>query len=352
MTTPDTIKSDKVIWGLLGKNRGDSSQVEVLCQALGKEFGVEPVFKKLTCIKRFVVPNIFRRPSLNILSKADKQKLAPEWPDIIVGSGRKTVAVARWVKQQSGNKTKLVWIGRPKAPLEWFDLAITTPQYGLPEGPNIYQLPLPLVPHKTVVSALHRWQDLPRPWIGVLVGGARFPVQMDDHCIGQLGHCITAACEASGGTALVSTSPRTGRETGEKLQSLVPSGSDFYLWQKDGENPYQAILSNADRFIVTGDSASMMGEACHMGKPVEVFPLQRSSLWPRWGASNGFIAWLIAKGVLAPPRDISAIHDLLLERGLADVYGRKNRNGQVEEGCYNQDTELSVIVARVGKFMS
>ena len=351
MTKSDPKTSEKVIWGLLGKNRGDSSQVEMLCQALGKELGAAPVFKKLLCIKRFVAPNIFRHPSLDILSETDKQKLTPEWPDIIVGSGRKSVAVARWVKQQSGNKSKLVWIGRPKAPLDWFDLVITTPQYGLPDGPNIHQMPLPLVLENQTVAALDQWQDLPRPWIGVLVGGARFPVQMDDHCIGQLGHCITAAGEQTGGTSLVSTSPRTGRETGEKLQSLVPSSSVCYLWKKDGENPHQAILSNADRFIVTGDSASMMAEACHTGKPVEVFALQRSALWPRWRVGTGFVSWLVTKGILAPPRDVSAIHDVLLKQGMAGVYGRETVNAAGQKDRHRQGDELSEIVGRVCEFV-
>ena len=339
--------SRKVIWGLTGKNKGDNVQVEVLCQAFGAQLGAEPVFKNLTCIKRFVAPNIFRGANLNILSATDRDKLKPQWPDIIIGAGRKSVGVARWVKKQSGNRARLVWIGRPKAPLEWFDLVISTPQYGLPDAANVYKLALPLVPQTPMVSMPEKWADLPRPWIGVLVGGANFPLKLDEAGVSQLADCIAGLQKKHGGTCLISTSPRTGNEAGEELRLRAPEGSVIYLWQKAGENPYQAILSNADRFIVTGDSATMMAEACRTGKPVEVFGLERSPLWPRWQATNEILAWLVAKGVLAPPRDVAEIHETLSRLGMAEIYGHKNPDASVCTQQQGQEQSLADIIARV-----
>ncbi len=338
---------ERIIWGLLGKNKGDNTQIEVLCHALGTSLGVVPDFKNLTCKHRFVAPNILRGINLSILSNTDKDKLKAEWPDVLIGSGRKHVAVARWVQEQSGNRIRLVWIGRPKAPLHWFDLVVSTPQYGLPNAPNVYKLPLPLVPDVGKVSALTQWAKLPRPWTGVLVGGANFPLLLGTETIEQLGNCISEIQKKHGGTCLISTSPRTGSDVAKKLRPLVPDNSEFFLWKKNGENPHQAILSCADRFIVTGDSATLMAEACATGKPVELFALKRSVFWPRWGARNGLLAWLVTKGILAPPRDVSAIYDVLAEQAIVNIYSNGEDQGQSPVGQQRQGQMLSEIIGKV-----
>src|SRR5581483_2108548 len=46
----------------------------------------------------------------------------------------------------------------------------------------------------------------------------------------------------------------------------------FYRWRPaDPDNPYFGYLAVADAFIVTGDSMSMLAEACSTGRPVHVF---------------------------------------------------------------------------------
>jgi mitochondrial fission protein ELM1 len=349
------MKTDgRVIWGLLGKNKGDNTQIEVLCHALGMSLGVVPDFKNLPCKHRFVAPNILRGTNLSILSRTDRDKLKAEWPDVLIGSGRKHVTVARWVQKQSKNRTRLVWIGRPKAPLDWFDLVVSTPQYGLPTAPNIYKLPLPLVPDMATVSAFTQWAQLPRPWIGVLVGGTTFPLLLNTTAIEKLGRCITEIQNKYGGTCLVSISPRTGSDVAEKLQPLIPDNSEFFFVTKNKrDNPHQAILSGADRFIVTGDSATMMAEACVTGKPIELFALKRSVFWPRWGARNGLLAWLVTKGILAPPRDLSRIHDVLAEHAIVKIYSHEEDKGKSSvERQPRQGQMLSEIIGKIRDFPS
>jgi hypothetical protein len=48
----------------------------------------------------------------------------------------------------------------------------------------------------------------------------------------------------------------------------------LFLWSKEAtENPYFAFLGLADAHIVTGDSMSMLTEACATRKPVHIFDL-------------------------------------------------------------------------------
>ena len=60
--------------------------------------------------------------------------LQPPWPDLVVGIGRRTVPVARWIQQRSGGRTDLVRLGHPRADNDLFDLVITTRQYPVPPG--------------------------------------------------------------------------------------------------------------------------------------------------------------------------------------------------------------------------
>lgn len=46
----------------------------------------------------------------------------------------------------------------------------------------------------------------------------------------------------------------------------------FYRWQaNDDDNPHLGFLALADAIIVTGDSLSMLAEACATGRPVHIF---------------------------------------------------------------------------------
>ena len=58
----------------------------------------------------------------------------------------------------------------------------------------------------------------------------------------------------------------------EQLQNLT-----FEIWDNQGANPYLKYLSCADTIIVTGDSISMMSEACITGKPVYIHETPTSS---------------------------------------------------------------------------
>ena len=47
------------------------------------------------------------------LTAASRRWLQPPWPDLVIGIGRRTVPVARWIQEQSGGRTNLVRLGHP-----------------------------------------------------------------------------------------------------------------------------------------------------------------------------------------------------------------------------------------------
>ena len=124
----------------------------------------------------------------------------------------------------------------------------------------------------------------------------------------------------------------------------------------------RALLGIADGFIVTGDSISMLVEVAKLHKPLAIYPLPYAWLHKldkgrrtgaRWlyqqgdesqadGLRRGLLKVGGALHVLPRTRDFTAVHDLLIERGLAVPAGEPLRpsSGDVPN-------DLPAVVERV-----
>jgi hypothetical protein len=157
----------------------------------------------------------------------------------------------------------------------------------------------------------------------VLVGGNTSSYRLDALTARQLGQFTSRTARETGGSLLISSSPRTPPDAAVALLAAVQGPAYVYRWQptnKD-ENPHLAYLALADRFIVTADSASMLAEACSTGRPVELFGWTRPSRQPKrllraFPGSQRLEEALICWGIIKPKRDFQALHRELMERGL------------------------------------
>jgi hypothetical protein len=173
-----------------------------------------------------------------------------------------------------------------------------------------------------------RFQDLPRPWIGTVVGGDSSAYRLDPDTAARLGREASALARATGGSLLVSTTPRTPAASAEALFAAIDVPVHAYRWKPDDpDNPYLAYLALCDRFIVTVDSASLPMEACATGKPVEVFHWQRRKRVSPAKPGAGLYGRLVEWGLLKPPRDFDAYHRALEERGLVTRLGEAAATG-------------------------
>ncbi|MGQ7242110.1 ELM1/GtrOC1 family putative glycosyltransferase [Salinicola sp. V024] len=276
------------VWQLLGKHQGDNAQLQLLAQRLGwpseeKRLSFKQVTRK---------PSLFDKPSLANVDQARSDRLQPPWPDLILSTGWRSVNAARWIKQQSGGRTQLIVLGRPRSPLNWFDLVITTPQYGLPARDNIVHniLPLNTPDPAALEQAAAHWQGsfdgLPRPHIGVLIGGATTTQHFDDATARAMAEAACRLARARGGSLMITTSPRTTPCAADAFFASINVPCHRYAWHSDNgaTNPYRAYLALCDEFIVSGDSVSMQAEAIRTGKPVHAFTLDMSTKsWHRLG---------------------------------------------------------------------
>lgn len=326
--SPEATKEPQV-WVLLGKGAGGNAQMIALAEALGWPYET----KHLVYNPLNRCPNLLLGRSLASLRRSRSSPLQPPWPDLVIAASRRSAPVAQWIKQRSAGRTRLVHLLHAQAPLHRFDLIITLPQYRLPVCANVLHLngPLNVIDTQRLEQARSHWsprlQHLPRPWIALLVGGNSSTYRLDTATAQRLGQEASRSVRRAGGSLLLTTSPRTPQRAAQALFNAVDCQAFCYTWRpEDPDNPYHGFLSLADRFIVTGDSASLAIEACATGKPVAVFhwqPRRRRRIGngsllgarpSRWG--QHLFEALVYWGLIKPARDFTAYHRLLDERGL------------------------------------
>ena len=266
-------------WLMLGHKAGDNGQLLALAGALG--WPVEE--KHLVYRSTEILTNLFAGPTLAGLVKEKSSPLEPPWPDLIISAGRRNEPLVRWIQAQAGrDKVRLVHVGRPWALHECFDLIVTTPQYRLPQKPNILhnEAPLHRVSADRLEEARSEWAGrlahLPAPHIAVILGGNAGPFDLDRENGELLGWHANMLARELGGSLMVTSSARTPPSSIDALERMIDVPAIVYRWKRDDPlNPYLGFLALADRLIVTCDSMSMLSEACETGKPVAIFDLLR-----------------------------------------------------------------------------
>jgi uncharacterized protein len=311
----DSVAHRPLIWVLKGLRAGDTAQAMQLALQLGGR--VEG--KQLAFNARHLVPNWLLGSRVSHLTKDARSLLRPPWPDMVVATGKRTAPVALWIKQQSEGRTRIVQLGRPRMALKGFDLVVTTPQYGLPHGDNVVEMPLPFagpksVPHADIASFNMTWTLLPRPWILAVVGGGKFPVRLNAGDLTGFGKALQHRAAQTAGSIILLDSPRSPTGAVDSVAAMIDAPK--WIFHRGGNtNPYQPALALCDELVVTSDSVSMVTEMLLTGKPASLYRLSVSRLLPRWSAKSGFGAMLARAGILHPPRDVDGLMARLIDDG-------------------------------------
>jgi len=267
------------IWLLLGNKKGDNGQVETIAEALQARLGWHCERKNIQVREPFLFGKPRVGPTLYHIDRERSDPLQAPWPDLAITVGRSPANVALWVKQQSGGKTRLVLVGKPSGYMEQFDLIITSAETLPAPYPNVLRINMPLmrINRTAIEQGARDWRErlaaLQRPLVAIMVGGPTNPFVFTPAVTRQL---VSEAGQviAAGGTPYFTTSRRTPPKITAQLQQQLPPQAVFYDWNDpQADNPYQGLLALADRFIVTGDSISMMVEVIHLHKALQILPL-------------------------------------------------------------------------------
>ncbi|HFD81344.1 MAG TPA: nucleoside-diphosphate sugar epimerase, partial [Gammaproteobacteria bacterium] len=181
MLLPESVPSQKQgqprLWLLLGDKQGDNGQVYSVVEALGWDYQL----KHLHMLDRYVLGKPPVGPSLAHIDRDRSDPLEPPWPDLIITIGLRPSNVALWIREQSGGRTRIVLLGKPSGMMKRFDLIVASAENHFPKLPNVLPVSLPLmrVDEQAVAAAATEWRarlaTLPRPLIGVMVGGPTGP---------------------------------------------------------------------------------------------------------------------------------------------------------------------------------
>jgi hypothetical protein len=200
----------------------------------------------------------------------------------------------------------------------------------------------------------------------VLLGGGISRYSLDDRAARRLAVEAGALARASGGSLLICGSYRTPSSALEILARSLDVPAEVFDWHRGArnDNPYLAFLGLASEIVVSGDSMSMLAEACATDKPVHIFDLGEGRYTMRqtprnhpplpvpgpWRASALRARLMDAKvrliNAILPQRlhrDTRRIHARLVESGRADWLGDATGPG----GTPTAANALAAVIARV-----
>jgi mitochondrial fission protein ELM1 len=306
------------VWVLTGPHKGDNNQVLALAEGLGLPFRTI----ELHFGSNSYWPALRRAASISGLTEDSRREIAPPWPSLVLGIGQRSAPVARFIKQQSGGRTKVVRLGDPMVPPRLFDLVITTTQYAVREADNVVRLPITI----TSTDAANpdrfeeRWfEGFARPRRLLVIGGKTSLWRFDPSLITKTIATLKAHAEREGGSIFAVTSPRTSPE----LLAAAQRGLGDRTIVTGPFPRYGALLSAADEIHVTGDSVSMLSDAVASGRPVGLIPLEPD----RIAGLVGLIG--LVRGKPLRLRDLRKFWDDLRTRGLVGTI-EEPRSGNLE----------------------
>ncbi len=200
----------------------------------------------------------------------------PEWPQLVIASGRETAPVLRAYGARNP-KAFTLYLQDPRAWRAAYDM-IWTPAHDRAQGPNIIKTlasPHPLRPQALAQARAHpdpRVAALDAPRLALAIGGPSKAHRFEE-ADAQAIIAIAQQGAAQGFSIMATPSRRTPpdlmRRLAAALADLPPARR--LLWDGTGDNPYLAMLANAQTILVTADSVNMVGEAAATGAPVHVY---------------------------------------------------------------------------------
>jgi len=255
--------------------------MESQCVGLAEALGLTPIVKRvrLRALWRQLTPYFRFGGHAQFAHASDP--LAPPWPDLLIATGRHSVAASLLVRKLSGGRTKTVQLQNPVIASSHFDLVVV-PRHDRLEGANIVSTRgalhriTPAVLRDGAARLAARVVNLRPPYIGVLLGGSNAAYRLGPEEMAPVARQLAACAREMDASLLITPSRRTSPQALRVLKDEIAEVPHF-LWDGQGDNPYFGILGLADYLVVTCDSVNMVSEAASTGKPVYVVDLPGGS---------------------------------------------------------------------------
>lgn len=251
------------------------------CRGLARALGLSAEIKTVDLCRPWKwLPPVLNPPTFGTVTP-DSSPLGPPWPDLLIATGRRSVAPARAIRKSSGGQTFCVQIQDPGISPSAFDLVVA-PAHDRLSGDNVV----------TTLGAMHgidaaaldeahsafasRVAALPRPLAAVLLGGDNAVYRMTERIGEVLASQLGGLARDQGWGLAITPSRRTPPHALAAIRKEL-RGLNVDIWDEKDPNPYLGFLAHADAIIVTGDSVNMVSEAAATGKPIHVVNLEGGS---------------------------------------------------------------------------
>lgn len=311
---PSTGAADPpVVWILCGGRQGDNAQLLALAERLGRPYRIVQLEYTLLSL---LPPKWIGAREWAVKRSARTLLDGPE-PELVIGITSRSVTPALAIRRRFGGRPKLVHLGHPRADPSLFDLVITTPQYGVPDAPNVVRLPLPVTRSDKVAAEPQEqaWLErLPRPHRLLIVGGNSMWWRLRPRRLIEAFDQLAQRSRTDGGSVLVVGSPRTAARVMKALANAARITANAAV--ASGTPRYDVLLDDADELYVTADSASMIAEAVATGKPVGIVPIENSL------SGRAIYALTRAFGWPVPMRDLTRLWETVTAARLAGTVSR------------------------------
>ena len=310
---------ENVTWAISDGRAGLASQTRGLAEAVGLAVVTKTVHPRFP----WTILPVTAWPAPFQALASGSSAFAPPWPKLAIGCGWRSIPYVLAVKRLSGGRTFTVQLQDPRIDPKNFDLVIPPEHDGL-TGANVEAIvgSPNAVTRAKLDAAANQWRAkfaaLKQPRIAVLIGGKSKSHSFGDNDAHRLGAQLKDL--AGRGLALmVTTSRRTG-ETQTRIIKEALAGTQAFVWDGTGDNPYFGLLALADVILVTSDSTNMAIEAAGTGKPVYIVGLP--------GGDSKF----------------ARLHADLERRGIARKF-----TGEIEQWTYTPLNETARIAALIRK---
>ena len=210
---------------------------------------------------------------------------------------------------------RAVHLGYPRIAPKHFDLVVPTPEYPVPDAPNVVRVPFALSPlpkEAADPAEVESLEEMPPPRRLFVLGGPTLYWELPKaEMIASLRRLIGIA-ERDGGSVLAIGSPRTPPDLLSAVeQELKRAKVPTFMAPREGSPSYRAMVEAAGELYVTADSVAMVADAVNTGKPVGIVPIAKSAL----GRAVMAIADRIRPGKRLRPRDLRFFWDSLRNHG-------------------------------------
>ena len=346
------------VWVINSHKLGHSSQSNALAEMLGWRYEKKQV-------------NQGPRELLPVLLHLGAGQLGPcraPWPDVVIGCGWWTNHVARWIKAQSGGRSRLLLAGRKSRGIKsTSDIVVCCEHFHLPVHQRRVETLLPAHPltNQGLDAARQRGEKLlegaAKPRVALLVGGDSRQYVLSPEAAALMGRRVLEQVKQLGGSLWAVTSRRTSKAAASALAEALKGEGHVHVWSPGGkDNPYREYLASADILVVSGESESMLADTIATTKPVFIYSLeqrraevpmaigqwllQRTSQQPknRRGTERpqqGFeylCARLLQLEWILPPRDMEEFHQCIAKQGFVSGFGQSLQVSQ-DRRTYRQE---------------